>query len=878
MSARAAAAKDTAEGWRLAEARTAAAPWREWGPYVSERSWGTVREDYSGDGDAWRSFTHDDARMRAYRWAEDGIAGICDSHQYLCFALAFWNGRDPILKERLFGLTGPEGNHGEDVKEVYHHLENTPTHSYMHYRYRYPQAEFPYARLIAENAERGRDVPEFELADTGIFAENRYFDIDIEYAKAEPGDLCIRVRAHNRGPDAAPLTLLPTLWYRNRWSWNTGRRPRLEASGHASVAVVHHRLATRHLYVSGEPELLFTENDTNCQRLYGAKNPTPFVKDAFHDYVVHGQRGAVNPARHGTKAAAKVEVLLAAGASTELRLRLTERSLHEEGQPDWQADFDEVFARRKRECAEYYAALTPPGQSPEVADVFQRALWGMLWQKQYYHFSVRDWLRGDAAQPPPPPERTRGRNTDWGHLHTAEILAVPDKWEYPWFATWDLAFHAVTLAVVDPDFAKDQLVVMLREWYQHPNGQLPAYEWNFGDVNPPVHAWAALRVFELDRDAHGQGDRDFLERVFHKLLLAFTWWVNRKDAAGRNLFQGGFLGLDNIGVFNRSEPLPDGGHLDQSDGTSWMAMFTLDMLAIAVELAVDDPVYEDVATKFWEHFAYIAGAMNDRGGTGVGMWDEADGFYYDVLSLPGRGEHPIRVRSMVGLIPLFAIEPLDPNVLHRLRGFRARRDWFTTNRADLTKDLSCMRTPGQEDRLLLALVNAERLKRILSVMLDEAEFLSPYGVRSLSKVHAQAPYSLDLAGRHHQIDYEPGESRTGMFGGNSNWRGPIWLPVNYMLLEALRQFHVYFGDDFQVECPTGSGVLMTLLEVHDHLSERLVRLFVDGRARDPDAFFYEYFHADDGHGLGASHQTGWSGLVANIILDAGQAKRAVGER
>ncbi|HYY93662.1 MAG TPA: hypothetical protein VE713_04020, partial [Pyrinomonadaceae bacterium] len=748
-----------AEEKRLEESRERTAHWKRWGPYVSERAWGTVREDYSADGEAWDYLPHEQARSKAYRWNEDGIAGFCDRHQEICFSLAFWNGRDPILKERLFGLTCNEGNHGEDVKEYYFYLDSTPTHSYMKFLYKYPQSEFPYARLVEESRRRGRHEPEFELLDTGVFDNDRYFDIFVEYAKADVEDMLVRISVVNRGPEEAALQLLPHLWFRNIWSWD-GRRERpqlrrgeaLKAKGgdssQASASVVeveHDYYDRRYLYCEGGPELLFTENETNTMRLYGVPNGS-FVKDGINDYVVRGERGAVNPAGRGTKAAALYVLSVPAGGERVVRLRFTQgpQSTVDEV---FGEGFERTFEARRREADEFYAGVIPEHLSTDARGVMRQALAGLLWSKQFYHYIVKQWLEGDPAQPAPPPERKRGRNSEWKHLYSADVLSMPDKWEYPWFAAWDLAFHCVPLALVDSDFAKEQLILLLREWYMHPSGQIPAYEWNFSDVNPPVHAWAALRVYRIEKKRRdGVGDRDFLERVFHKLMLNFTWWVNRKDAEGNNIFEGGFLGLDNIGVFDRSKPLPGGGYIEQSDGTSWMAMYTLNLLAIAMELAREDPTYEDVASKFWEHFIYIADAMNRVGPDNYSLWNEEDGFYYDVLHKQDGAHFPLRVRSMVGLIPLFAVETLDSEVLDRLHGFSKRMQWFIENRPDLTENIACMKTRGLQGGRLLAVTNQERLRRVLRVMLDEREFLSPYGVRSVSRRHLAAPFVLDFGG------------------------------------------------------------------------------------------------------------------------------------
>ncbi|NJD68069.1 MAG: glucosidase [candidate division NC10 bacterium] len=877
----------TKEEARLEESRERRVHWKRWGPYLSERAWGTVREDYSPQGTAWDYFPFDHARSRAYRWGEDGLAGICDRHQLICFAVALWNGRDPILKERLFGLTGNQGNHGEDVKEYYFYVDSTPTHSYMKYLYKYPQAEFPYERLVDENRRRGRSAPEYELLDMGVFDENRYFDIVVEYAKASADDILVRISVVNRGPDRASLHLLPTLWFRNTWSWGYDElRPSLrrakDREGHAVIEVAHPYYGLRWLHCEGSPELLFTENETNSRRLYGADNGSIYAKDGINDYVVHGAKKAVNPEPAGTKAAAHYPLSLGPGEMATIRLRLTDTQVPPTGENPFGADFEQLFSERQREAEEFYATIIPQDLSPDARTVMRQAFAGLLWSKQFYHYVVAQWLAGDPGLPQPPPERLSGRNREWTHLYNADVISMPDKWEYPWYAAWDLAFHCLPLALIDPDFAKEQLVLMLREWYMHPNGQLPAYEWAFGDVNPPVHAWAAWRVYKIEKKRRGLGDRAFLERVFHKLLLNFTWWVNRKDAEGRNVFQGGFLGLDNIGIFDRSKPLPTGGHIEQADGTSWMGMYTLNLLAISLELARENSAYEDVASKFWEHFIYIAHAMNT-----LGLWDEADGFYYDVLHLPDDRHVPLKVRSMVGLIPLFAVETLDAELLDRLPGFKRRLEWFIDHRPDLTLGCACMRTPGQKKRRLLSIANPERLRRVLRLMLDEREFLSPYGIRAISRYHHDHPFTLTVDGMEHRVDYEPAESSTGLFGGNSNWRGPIWFPVNYLIIESLQKFHYYLGDDYTVECPTGSGRMMTLWEVAAEIARRLSRIFLrdrDGRRpvygvtqtfqHDPYwrdlVLFFEYFHGDNGAGIGASHQTGWTGLVAKLIQQCGE--------
>jgi hypothetical protein len=883
-------AASTAESRRLDDARRRVRHWKRWGPYLSERAWGTVREDYSPDGSAWDHVTHDQARSRAYRWNEDGLGGICDRHQRICFALALWNRRDPFLKERLFGLTGSEGNHGEDVKEYYFYLDSTPTHSYMRFLYKYPQAPFPYAQLVEENRQRGKDAPEFELLDTGIFDEHRYFDVEVEYAKADPEDILILIHVTNRGPEAAPLDLLPTIWFRNTWSWGNGiERPGAAAGdGPASiVALTEPMYGERWLYCEGAPELLFTENETNTALLYDHPGGR-YCKDAFHRLLVGGDRSAVDPARVGTKAAAHYALEAAPGQGVTVRLRLT-------ATPPQAADpFGPGFARtvdaRRAEADEFYASVLPASLSEDAARISRQALAGVLWSKQFYHYVVKDWLDGDPGLPLPPPERRAGRNREWTHLYNADVISMPDKWEYPWYAAWDLAFHCLPLAMVDADFAKEQLILLLREWYMHPNGQLPAYEWALGDVNPPVHAWAALRVYKMEQKRRGVADRGFLERVFQKLLLNFTWWVNRKDAEGRNVFQGGFLGLDNIGVFDRSAPLPNGGRLEQSDGTSWMAMYALNMLAIATELAYENPAYEDVASKFWEHFLNIANAMSggrQHGGRGHQLWDEEDGFFYDVLHTPDGARQPLRVRSLVGLIPLLAVQTLEPETLDRMEGFHRRLRWFILHRPDLTHNVANMRVSGDRERRLMAVLDADRLRRVLAVMLDEDEFLSPHGIRAVSRIHLHRPYRLRVNGTEYSVSYEPAESSTGLFGGNSNWRGPVWVPINYLLIEALQKFHHYYGPSFTVECPTGSGRWMTLDEVAADLSRRLSRIFLrDASGRRPvfgqaDLFqtdphwrdlvpFYEYFHGDHGAGLGASHQTGWTALVAKLLAQSGE--------
>ncbi len=875
-----------AERVRLAETAAGVARWDRWGPYLAERQWGTVREDYSADGAVWESFPHDHARSRAYRWGEDGLLGISDDAERLCFALALWNGADPILKERLFGLTGPEGNHGEDVKESYRYLDATPSHAYLKASYRYPQRAFPYATLVEENRRRGRSEPEYELADTGVFDDGRWFDVRVEYAKAAPEDILIRISVANRGPDSATLDLLPTLWFRNTWSWGRHHaRPRLTVAGPIGGGMVvradHPQLGEYHLVAGGSPTLLFTENESNAERLWGVANASPYVKDGIAATIVDGLPDRVNPHAVGTKVAARYRLTLAAGATQAVLLRLVKGPARSPV-----PDADTVFAKRIAEADAFYATLAGHELTPDEALVQRQAFAGLIWSKQWYHFDVAEWLDGDPASAPPAATRIHGRNSDWRELSTADVLSIPDSWEYPWFAAWDLGFHCLPLALLDPAFAKNQLVLLTREWYMHPNGQLPAYEWAFSDVNPPVHAWAAWRVYKIDRRISGVADRAFLERIFHKLLLNFTWWVNRKDAEGHNVFQGGFLGLDNIGVFDRSAPLPVDGHLGQADGTAWMGMYSLNMLAIALELAREDPVYEDIATKFFEHFLYIAGALNGVGVESEPLWDESDEFFYDTLHL-ATGEYvPLKVRSLVGLIPLLAVETLEPDLLERMPGFRRRMRWFLANRPELSALVPSWETPGLGERRLLALVHGHRMKALLRRMLDEREFLSGHGIRSLSRAHLAEPYVLDLGGTRKTVAYEPAESQTGLFGGNSNWRGPVWFPINYLLIEALQKFDHYYGPEFAVECPTGSGRLVSLADVANELGDRLVSLFtLDANGRRPaagsdgsgdDPLFFEYFHGETGAGLGASHQTGWTALVAKLLEAAARRRAARG--
>ena len=907
-----------AEVQRLAEDATREKNWKRWGPYLAERQWATVREDYSPDGAVWDYFPHEHARSRAYRWGEDGLLGITDRECRLCFALALWNGKDPILKERLFGLTGPQGNHGEDVKECYFYLDSTPTHSYLKALYKYPQAEFPYARLLEENGRRRQQEPEFELSDTGIFHEHRYFDVLAEYAKAEPDDILIRITIANRGPEPAPIQVLPTLWYRNTWVWGARHdgcttKPSIKAAGEGLLQADHVSLGRTWLAAGPSPDgkapqFLFTENETNALALFGVENPAPFVKDAFHAFLIQGRAAAVNPAQVGTKAAALYRLEIPAGEEVSLRLRLTtqaqivaQASRLPPGHPALSSDnagdapgvavqtppllpskdFDQVFQDRIREADEFYAQRQPRELNEDEARVVRQAYAGLLWNKQFYHYIVSDWLEGDPQQPPPPAARASGRNADWHHLHNRDVISMPDKWEYPWYAAWDLAFHMIPFTRIDPAYAKSQLVLFLREWYMHPNGQLPAYEFNFADVNPPVHAWSCWRVYKMTA-ARGHRDRVFLSRCFQKLVINFTWWVNRKDLEGRNLFAGGFLGLDNIGVFDRSQPLPTGGHLQQADGTAWMAFYCATMLSIALELARDNPATQDMASKFFEHFVAIADAMNTQGGTG--LWDKEDGFYYDQLRV-GSSTIPLKVRSLVGLIPLLAVEVLDDELIQGLRGFKKRMDWFPENRPELNDLISycCLLDKGKgRCQRLLAIPTRAQLERVLRYVLDENEFLSPYGIRSLSRIHKDQPYIFRLNHDEHRVDYEPGESATQFFGGNSNWRGPVWLPLNYLLIEALERYHYYYGDGLLVECPTGSGKRFNLQQVANELRSRLARLFLrdaEGRrpchgadhrfADDPHwrdlLLFHEYFHAETGRGLGASHQTGWTALVTQLL-------------
>jgi hypothetical protein len=889
--------KELAEQMRLREDAERKGNWKRWGPYLSERQWATIREDYSEDGNPWTYFPHEHARSRAYRWGEDGLLGITDRECRLCFALALWNERDPILKERLFGLTGPEGNHGEDVKEEYFYLDSSPSHSYMKALYKYPQAEFPYQRLVDENARRGREQPEFELIDTGVFDENRYFDVIAEYAKNSPNDILIRITVANRGPEKARLQLLPTLWFKNSWIWGCEHegcsfKPRIEKSKENLVGANHESLGWFFLAVGpgvdgATPKLLFTDNETNNQRLFGAANSSPWVKDAFHEYVIHNRHEAVNPKAFGTKAAAHYICELKPGQEVTFKLRLF--SEDEAPAEPLGKGFDELFTLRKKETDEFYAALNPPKLKTEEQNIIRQACAGLLWSKQFYNYVVEDWLEGDPDMPSPPESRKLGRNHEWAHLYSRDIISMPDKWEYPWFAAWDLAFHAIPFARLDPDFTKQQLVMMLREWYMHPNGQLPAYEFAFDDVNPPVHAWAAWRVYKVSA-LNGQRDYEFLERVFQKQLLNFTWWVNRKDPSGHNIFAGGFLGLDNIGVFDRSKPLPTGGSLQQSDGTAWMAFYCATMLSMALELARRNGqvqvAYEDMASKFFEHFVQIVDAMNGLGASG--LWDESDGFYYDQLLLNGQ-TIPLRVRSLVGLIPMIVVEVLEEKQIRKLPGFAKRLDWFMHHRKDLAQQISYCNLHHEHEHRLLSIPSQERLVRLLRYLLDENEFLSPYGIRSVSKYHAEHPFTFHVNGDVYEVKYEPGESQSGLFGGNSNWRGPIWFPINYLLIEALERYYHYYGDNLKVECPTGSGNYLNLKQVAQEIGGRLTRLFLPdqsgqrptnrARARfenDPYwkdlVLFHEYFHAETGQGLGASHQTGWTALVTRLIKDLGRGR------
>lgn len=870
--------KPGVEDLRMRARNTKNTAWDHWGPYLSERQWGTVREDYSAHGEAWEYFPHDHARSRAYRWGEDGIAGFSDDKQRLCLALALWNGQDTILKERLFGLTNNEANHGEDVKEIYYYLDATPSHSYLKMLYKYPQAQFPYAHLAEENRRRGKDQPEYELMDTGIFDDDRYFDVFVEYAKADVDDILMQITVHNRSTEDAPLHVLPQIWFRNTWAWDHGAtRPKIYAKAHQHIVAEHPALTEYHCYLEGQPELLFCENDTNVQRLYNTP-ATGYFKDAFHQYIVDGHPQAVNPEQTGTKAAAHYVFTIPAQDKIEVQLRLTKA---DSAKPF--NDFAKIMQKRRAEADAFYADLQQDLTDADDKLIQRQALAGMIWSKQFYYYDVPRWLEGDPTMPSPPTERCRGRNHEWSHLNNADIISMPDKWEYPWYAAWDLAFHCVALAMVDLQFAKNQLLLITRVWYMHPNGQIPAYEWAFGDVNPPVHAWAVWEVYKAERDANnGKGDLDFLERSLHKLLLNFTWWVNRKDIDDNNIFQGGFLGLDNIGVFDRGAPLPTGEYINQADGTGWMAMYCLNLMRISLELAQYNRVYEDIATKFFEHFLYIAAAMDNIGDQGVGLWDENDQFFYDVLRFPSGEKIPLKVRSMVGLIPLYAVEILDPELLDKLPDFKRRLEWFLAHHPDLCALVSRWNEPGQGNLRLLSLLRGHRMKQLLKRMLDETEFLSDYGIRSLSRAYLENPYVFDCMNNPLSVQYQPAESESGLFGGNSNWRGPIWFPVNYLLVTSLRRFAEYYGPEFKIEYPTGSGLFISIDEVADAVANHLTRLFRrDGEGRRPvfgtlekfqidphfrdHLLFYEYFHGDNGRGVGASHQTGWTGLIARLL-------------
>jgi hypothetical protein len=872
-------AKTSPEGERLEEADARRQAWRKWGPYVSERQWGTVREDYSADGDAWNYLPHEHARSRAYRWGEDGIGGFCDAKQNLCVAVALWNGKDPILKERMFGLSNREGNHGEDVKELYYYLDAVPTYSYARMLYKYPQAEFPYDLLVQENARRDRHQPEFEIIDTGIFDTDRYFDVDIEYAKAGADDILLQLTINNRGPDEAAIHVLPQVWFRNTWSWVTdGPKPSLERAGD-DVVVKHEKLGAYAIHFDRPDEIKFCENETNVAKLYGSEETGHLYKDGFHDYLVGGHKHAVG-SHKGTKAAGIYRRTVAAGDSTTIRVRLSLGP----PQPAPFADFEQIFGLRKSEADAFYAELQAKVLDEDLRRIQRQAFAGVLWSKQYFYYDVTEWLDGDPAEPKPPKSRRKGRNCEWVHATMEDIVSMPDKWEFPWFAGWDWAFHLTTLAYLDLEDAKHQLILLGQSWYMHPNGQLPAYEWNFSDVNPPVQAWAALRLYDAERRRNGKGDRKFLERVFTKLLLNFTWWVNRKDPRGLNVFEGGFLGMDNIGVFDRSAPLPVDGMQVQSDGTSWMAIFSLNMLRIAIELAQEDDAYQDIATKFFEHFLMIGGAMTNLGGEGLSLWDDTDNFFYDWLVMSDGEATPLRVRSLVGLIPMFAVEVADMASLKNLPSFARQRDWFLRYRPKLAALVSRWNTPGADDRRLIAIMRAFRATKLLERILDKNEFLSNYGIRSLSRYHLEHPYVFETGDFRAEVKYVPAESDSDLFGGNSNWRGPIWMPINYLIIESLNKFHEFYGDDFRVECPVGSARMLSLKEIADELRSRLINIFRrDEKGRRPvfgtyekmqtdphfrdHILFHEYFDGDNGRGLGASHQTGWSALVANMIAE-----------
>lgn len=853
-------------------------PWKKWGPYLSDRQWGTVREDYSADGDAWNYLTHDMARSKAYRWGEEGIGGLSDETQILCFSLALWNGKDPILKERYFGLNGSEGNHGEDVKEYYYYLDNTPTHSYMKMLYKYSQEMFPYSQLIQENRRRSKLEAEYELIDTGVFDENRYFDVFIEYAKVSPEDILINITAFNRGRQESELHLVPQIWFRNTWAWGyDSYKPILKSEVQKCIFIEHKDLGNYFLYYEGQPGLLFCENETNLRKLYGVSNTSGYFKDGINDYLVNSDGTAISNEKQGTKVGVQYKLSIAPGKSSSIHLRLSNQVANKPFE-----DFDKIFQNRKKEADTFYSKVQSTTQSEDEKLVQRQAFAGMLWSKQFFYYDIPQWLNGDPTQIKPPKERLERRNSSWVHLNNADIISMPDKWEYPWYAAWDLAFHCIPLAMIDPSFAKEQLILLGREWYMHPNGQMPAYEWNFSDVNPPVHAWASFRVYDIDKKLNnGMGDTDFLEKVFHKLLLNFTWWVNRKDEHNHNIFQGGFLGLDNIGVFDRSSELPTGGHIEQADGTAWMAMFSLNMLRISLELSMKNHVYEDMATKFLEHFLYIAGAMINMGGEGIQLWDEEDEFYYDVLHTKN-GCNRLKVRSMVGLIPLFAVEVIKPEILDSCPEFAKRMKWFLNYRPDLANLVSRWQEEGKEETHLFSLLRGHRLKKILHRMLDETEFLSDYGIRALSKYHQENPYIFRTSGEEFVVNYQPGESESFLFGGNSNWRGPIWFPVNFLIVESLYQFYAYYGDDFRVEYPTHSQKYFSLKEIAEELTKKLSKIFLKKSNGNRPVFnqsqkmqtdphfrdylqFYEYFHGDNGRGVGASHQTGWTGLIAKLL-------------
>jgi hypothetical protein len=877
------------EQLRLQKQKQGKNKWKRWGPYVSDRQWGTVREDYSADGKPWESLTHDMARSKAYRWGEDGIAGISDKEQLLCFSLAFWNKKDAIIKERFFGLAGNEGNHGEDVKELYYYLDSTPTHSYMKMLYKYPQQAFPYERLVEENRLRNKMQPEFELIDTAIFDQDRYFDVFVEYAKASEEDLLIKITVHNHGSEDASINVLPQLWFRNTWSWGyNDYKPHLYTSEIGDVLIDHEELGHLTLHLENKAPLLFCENETNNKRLYGSNNNSELLKDGINEFLIHGNINAVRSNGDATKVAVNYDLLVKGKQSTTIRLRLSV----DNKQPF--EDFESIFNKRIKEADEFYAVLQKDVSSGDEKMVQRQALAGMLWSKQFYYYDVSEWLKGDPAQPPPPESRLKGRNHEWIHLNNADIVSMPDKWEYPWYAAWDLAFHCIPLSLVDPSFAKEQLLLLTRDWYMHPNGEFPAYEWKFSDVNPPVHAWATWSVYKNDKKNNGQGDTAFLEAVFHKLLINFTWWVNRKDAEGNNIFEGGFLGLDNIGVFDRNAVLPKGGYIEQADGTSWMAMYSLNMMRIALELSATNPVYQNLATKFFEHFLYIANAMASMGDKNSGLWDDEDSFYYDTLKMLHGESVKLKVRSMVGLIPLFAVEVIDHQLLEQAPEFAKRLKWFLKNRPDLASLVSRWEDKNEGEKHLLSLLRGHRMKKILERVLDENEFLSEYGVRSLSKVYEKDPYQFELHGNFFHIKYSPAESTIDMFGGNSNWRGPIWMPTNFLIIESIKRFYNYYGDDFKIECPKGSGEYITLMEVADFLTKRLSKLFLkdahgnrpvngdnDKLQSDPNftnyILFYEHFHGDNGRGIGASHQTGWTGLIAKLLQPANVIKASDAE-